>query len=327
MNIRHRRRLVLALLSCPIAWAHAQRSTPAAKPVRVALLRTQAVKSDRIFEDAMRDLGWVEGRDVVYDRAYADGDAKRLPELAAALVARKPALIHLRNNPELRAALAATRPNPIPIVFASVSDPVESGFVKSLRRPEGNVTGVTSLGWELSGKRMELVKQVMPNISRVGVLFSPGHLSAHREVELIARAAGPRVQVTTLTVNNPDDIDTAFAAAVAGRVEAVLATARPVFGLARKRIIELAATHRVAVVGPGPAFAEAGALMSYSSVFAEHLRRSAHMVDKILRGAQPTDIPVEQPTRFELVVNLKTAKALGITIPEKVLLRADRVIE
>lgn len=329
-----RRKLTIAaaawsVLAC-LDIAQAQPVAHSGKAVRVALLRTPAAKqsaSDRIFEDATRELGWVEGRDIIYDRAYADGDDKRLPALAAALAARKPDLIHLRNNPELRAALAATRETRIPIVFAAVADPVESGFIKSLRRPEGNVTGVTSIGWQLSGKRMELLKEALPHLSRIGVLFSPGHLSAQSEIELIKRAAGPRVQATTLTVNSPKDIDAAFAAAVASRVEAVFATNRPVFGLARMRIMELASTHRVPVVGPGPAFAQSGALISYSSIFAEHLRRSAHMVDKILRGTKPADIPVEQPTKFALIVNLKTAKALGITIPQSVLLQASQVIE
>ena len=323
----HRREFLLVLLGMPVALARAQPVDPV-RPMRVALIRTpdakQARSNESIFVDTLRDLGWIEGRNIVFDRAYANGDETRLPALAAAAVARKPDVIYVQNNPELRAVLASTRA--IPVVFSSVSLPVENGFVKSLRRPGGSVTGVASMGYELGGRRMQLLKRVLPHVKVVGVLHSPGHLSSRNERQLIEQAAGRNAQLTWLVANEVGDIDAALAAA-AGRVEALLVTTIPIFIRERGRILTFAAGHRLPVIGPAALFAEEGALVSYSVMAGEQVRRAAYLADKILRGASPGAIPVEQPTKFELVVNLKVAKALGVAIPHAVLVQASRVIE
>jgi putative ABC transport system substrate-binding protein len=272
----------------------------------------------------MRELGWVEGRNVTYDRVYAEGDETRLPELGGQLVARKADLLYVTTNPEALAVQGKTRT--IPIVFSAVAGPVEIGLVKSLARPGGNATGVANIGWELGGKRMQLLKQVLPNLRRVGVLVVPNTPSAMNEPQLIGQAAGTGVEVMAAYVKD-GELGTAFASLAQRQVEAVLMTHSVIFMRQRKRVLELASKLRIPVIGHRSEIAEAGALLSYSSILLEQVRASARIADKILKGARPADIPVERPVKFELVVNLKTANALGITVPQSVLLQADRVIE
>jgi putative tryptophan/tyrosine transport system substrate-binding protein len=323
--MNHRRELLLALLGTPVGLARAQAVKPGARLMRAGILRTTGPdRSLLLFVETMRELGWAESRDIVYDGVHAEGDETRLPALAAALVARKPDVIFVQNNAGLRAVLASTRT--IPIVFASVSLPVENGFIKSLRQPGGNVTGVASIGNELGGRRMQLLRRVMPDARRVAVLYSPLHPSSRNERMLIEQAAGTGVHLTWLIVNEAEDLQAGLAKA-AGRIEALLITQIPLFSRERKRILGFAAAHRIPVIAATEGFVEDGALLAYTTSFAEHTRRSAHLVDKILRGANPADIPVEQPTTFELTLNLKTAKALGITIPHAVRVQASRVIE
>jgi len=307
--------------------ASAQSSKPN-RPVRIGILATGMSTGKRIgterYGDPMRDLGWSEGRNVVYDRVYAENDERRLPALAAALVARNPDLVFANTNAEVRALLAATRS--IPIVFSSAVEPVEQGFVLSLARPGGNVTGVASLGPEYGGKRMQLLREALPKLTRVGVLIgrSPG-----REFKLIEEAAGAGITVVPAMIAESRDIDAAFSLLARNRVEALLLTQVAIYGMrsVREPILAFAAKQRIPVVGQRPEIVHEGGLMSYSSNLQEQVRRATQLADKVLKGAKPADIPVEQPTHFELLLNLKAAKALGITIPQSVLVQATRVIE
>lgn len=228
-----------------------------------------------------------------------------------------------------QAAFASTRT--IPIVFAAGANVVERGLVKTLARPGGNVTGVQNISWELGGKRLQLLKQALPKNARVGVLVypNPDPLSATaREFAMIEKAAATLgVTVIPAMAKGVGEFDAAIASLVKNRVEALLTTIAPLFQAERKRILELAASRRLPVVGVRSEFADDGALMSYSALLSDQIRRATQMVDKILKGAKPADIPVEQPVRFALVVNAKTAKTLGITIPGEILLQASRVIE
>ena len=328
-----RRAVLVALLASPTLWVRAQTASPA-KLVRVGMLSTGTTgvspgtnrgPAPAQFIDAMRDLGWIEGRNVVYNRLVAEGDATRLPELADALVRWQPALIVTSTNGETLAAMNATRT--IPIVFISPNEPVEAGIIKSFARPGGNATGVAAIGPETGAKRMQLLKEALPKVRRVGLLISP---STKRELQLVEQAAGQGVTVIPAVVHpstGPEDIDAAFALFKEHRAEAVITAQVAVLVNQRKRIVDLANKQRIPVVGHRAEHVEVGALMSYNSSLLDQRRRAAQIADKVLKGAKPADIPVEQPTKFELVVNLKTAKALGITIAQSILLQADRVIE
>jgi len=327
-----RKLLIVAGASAVLGWIegmHAQAAKSAGKPARVGLLFTDDAKSEqarnKVFVETMRELGWIEGGNIVYDRANADGDYARLPALAAKLVGSKPDLIYVSATQEVRAALAATRA--IPIIFSATNDPVRSGLVKSLARPGGNVTGIANIGPELGPKRLQLIREAMPGISRVGLLISPVIAPLQVERKLIDEAAGRHIKVISAIVNEAGDMGAGFRLFVESQVEAVLTTHIGLYFRLRKKLIDVATGHRLPVVGHRSPFADSGALMTYRSNLGEQIRRSAHLVDKVLRGTKPSDIAVEQPTKFELAINLKTAKALGITIPEKLLLRADRVIE
>jgi putative tryptophan/tyrosine transport system substrate-binding protein len=258
----------------------------------------------------------------------AEGKLERLHALADELVALKVDVIVVGGQPHALAAKQAT--GTIPIVFVAVGDPVESGLVASLARPGGNVTGVSSVGLDLVGKRLEQLKQAVPGVSRVAVLHNPGErtekdrLTEAREAEVAARAMGVRLQF--VEARRPSDFDRAFSE-IRARADALTVLGTSTFYNARGRLVDLAAKHRLPTMYVAREYVEAGGLMSYGADTADWFRRAATYVDKILKGAKPADLRVEQPTKFELVINLKTAKALGLTIPQTLLLRADQIIE
>ena len=275
--------------------------------------------------EALRDLGWVEGRTVIYDHVQYDNDLTRLPSVAAALVAKKPDLIYVNNNPEAETVLAATRA--IPVVAAAFVDPVENGIIKSLARPGGNVTGIASLGVDTAAKRMEITKDLMPQLRRAGFLMTSSAGSA-AQLKVIEPTAGPSVKVISATANDAAELDAAFSVLNENRIEALLLaqvgwTQQP---KVRKRIVDFALKTRIALIAHRSALTDDGALLSYNSSLEDQRRRAAHLADKILKGTKPADIPVEQPITFELVLNMKTAKALGITIPPAVMVQVTRVI-
>jgi ABC-type uncharacterized transport system substrate-binding protein len=281
------------------------------------------------FLQGLRDLGYAEGRNVAIEYRDAQGKYDRFPALAADLVALNVDVIVVTNTPAALAAKQATRA--IPIVLGWVVDPVSSGLVTNLARPGGNVTGLSTLARDIFGKRLELLKQAVPGVARLAILWHPGDYGERTEREMhshedtAARALGVRFQV--LTARGPEDFDRAFSDMVRARADAFAVQSTNVFFIQRRRLVDLAAKNRLPAMYPTREFVDAGGLMSYAANTAELLRRAAAYVDKILKGAKPADLPVEQPTKFELVINLKTAKALGLTIPQSVLLRADEVIE
>jgi putative ABC transport system substrate-binding protein len=268
----------------------------------------------------------VDGKNIVVEWRYAEGKLDRLPVLAAELVHLKVEVIVTPGATVTRAAKGATAT--IPIVMAQDPDPVGSGFVASLARPGGNITGLSSLRADLSGKRLELLKEILPNLSRAAVLGSsinPANVQFLKETEVAAQTFG--VQLQYLDILDPKDIETAFRAASKGRADAILVLGGRVFYSYRTQIADLAVKSRLPAIYDVPEFVAAGGLMSYGANAADLFRRAATYVDKILKGAKPADLPVEQPTKFELIINLKTAKQIGLTIPPNVLARADRVIK
>ncbi len=277
------------------------------------------------FFEQMRALGWIEGQTVVYDRVYADDQQQDLARLAGELVTRKPELIYA---PRVVAALAAKRATgTIPIVFATGTDPVGNGLVASLARPGGNATGVLNNIESLVPKRLELLHEILPRAKHVGMLRDPTEpqsIDSLRRTGLAAMALG--LTVVWADMSGPSELDAAMAKLSGEGVDVIYAGTTIAFYL-RARIVELASRKRVPVFVNRASGLEAGALFAYGPLLADQVRRSAQMVDKVLKGAKPADIPVEQPTKFELAINLKAAKALGITIPRAVLLRADEVIQ
>jgi len=278
------------------------------------------------FRQGLRELGYVEGKNIVIEYRYAEGKPDRVRELAAELVRLKVDVIVTAGALTTRAAKEATVT--ISIVMAQDADPVGSGFVAGLARPGGNITGLSSLAPEISGKRLELLKEIVPKLSRVAVFgtsASPGNAQSLKETELVAGALG--VQLQYLDVLGPKDIDIAFRAAGKGRAEGVLVLGGSVLNSHRTQVADLAAKSRLPAVYGQLEFMDAGGLMFYGASIPEMFRRAATYVDKILKGTKPADLPVEQPTKFELMINLKTAKQIGLTIPPNVLARADKVIK
>ncbi len=278
------------------------------------------------FRQGLRDVGYVEGKNIVIEYRYADRKVDRLPTLAAALVRLKVDVIVTSATIETLAAKKAT--NTIPIVMINVGDPVGSGFVASLARPGSNITGLSTVSPELSGKRLELLKEITPNLSRVAVLGNstiPGNADTLKEVELAAQAL--KVKLQYLDVLSVNDIETSFRAAGKERADAVLVLSNFVLTSQQRQIIDLAVKSRLPASYARPEFVESGGLMTYGVNLNDLARRAAIYVDKILKGAKPADLPVEQPVKFEFVINLKAAKQIGLTIPPNVLARADRVIK
>jgi ABC-type uncharacterized transport system substrate-binding protein len=273
----------------------------------------------------LRDLGYIEGRNVAIEFRWADGEYQRLPELAAELVRLKVDVIVTHAAPGTRAAMQATAT--IPIVMAVVGDAVASGFIASLARPGGNLTGSTYFNPELCAKRLEMVKDAFPRARRVGFLFNPDNVASALLLQAIAVAAkSVKVELQTFGVRASSGFEAAFAAMTRGRVDAAVLHEDPVHIANAKAIADFALNDRLPTIGFEDV-AQAGGLMAYGVNLSELYRRAAAFVDKILKGTKPGDLPVEQATRFETVINMRTAKALGVTIPQSILLRADRVIE
>jgi putative ABC transport system substrate-binding protein len=308
--------------------AHAQQI---AKVPRVGWLSPGSRTSDEnflaFFHDGLHELGWVVGQNIAIEPRWAEGRFEQLPDLAAELVQLKVDVIVANVTQASLAAKHAT--STIPIVMVGVGDPLGSGLVDNLARPGGNVTGPSSMLAEASVKQLALLKETVPNASPVAVLRNPANpvwqASALRETQAAARAMGLRLQL--LEARGPDELEGAFAAMTRERAGALFVPADIIFVRHAQRMAELAARHRLPAMFGFREHVEAGGLMSYAANFAVMFRRAATFADKILKGAKPADLPVEQPTKFELVINLKTAKALGLTIPQSVLLRADEVIQ
>jgi putative ABC transport system substrate-binding protein len=278
------------------------------------------------FRQGLRELGYVEGKNIVIEYRWAEGKIARLPDLATELV-------RLQLEVIVTAGPSSTRPvkettSTIPIVMAFDNDPVGSGFVTSLARPGGNITGLSTLAPEISGKQLELLKEIVPRLSRVAVLgnsTNPGNAQSLKETEL---ASGPLgVQLQSLEIRGPKDIETAFQAATKGRAEAVLVLQNPILTSQRKQLVDLMVKGRFPAIYDRGEFVEEGGLMTYAVSSTDLFRRAATYVDKILKGRKPADLPVEQPKKFEFIVNLKAAKQIGLTIPPSVLAQADKVIK
>jgi putative ABC transport system substrate-binding protein len=295
---------------------------------RIGFLSLQSglTSTTEAFHQGLRELGYVEGRNLIIEYRWAATKEERLPELAAELVRLKVEVIVTAAAPTIEAARRAT--STIPIVMAAVADPVGSGLVASLARPGGNVTGLTALSTELAGKRLQLVRELVPKATRVAVLAYHG-TSATRLFLAEMRAAAQQlgVQLVVQEVNEAGDLPGAFTAMQRERAQALIVQVTPFSADNAKRIVELAAQHRLPAMYDVRSFVEAGGLVSYGPSLPEMFRRAAFYVDRILKGAKPADLPIEQPTRFELVINMKAAKALGLAIPQSLLLRADQVIQ
>jgi putative ABC transport system substrate-binding protein len=321
---------LLALLAAGVAPVTV-RAQQAGKVYRVGYLSTPTRESVERGLDAflrkLRELGWIEGQNLVIEYRWAEGNVERLPELAAELVRRK---VDVIVAPAGSAALAAKNAtSSIPIVMIFPSDPVEMGLVASLRRPGGNITGTTfTPGPEIFGRQLQILKETIPRASRVAILSNPADPSFAlqvREVEAAARTL--RIRLQHVEARGPEEFDSAFAAMARERADALLVNGTSTFLAHRVRLAELAVKNRLPTMSSFRESVEAGGLMAYAVNMADFVGRAAVYVDKILKGAKPADLPVEQPTKFELTINLKTAKAIGLTIPQSLLARADEVIQ
>jgi len=326
------RKLIAHLLAVLLVFllAHAASAQQPKKVPRVGYLSTgsrssvAASSSVKAFLQGLHELGYIEGKNIAIEYRYAEGQPGRYLELAAELVRLKVDVIFTTSDPAVRAAKKASKT--IPIVFAGVSDPVAAGLVDSLARPGGNATGLSLLSRELDGKRLELFKEAFPKATRVAFLRPlRGSDTPFREAEAVARTLG--LQLQSLGVKGPEDFKKAFEAAKSGGAQGLTVQPGPFSYLHRAMIADLAAKNRLPAIYPDARYAEAGGLMSYGPNSDDLWRRAAIFVDKILKGAKPADLPVEQPTKFELVINLKTAKQIGLTVPPNVLARADKVIK
>ena len=302
----------------------------AAKVPRIGFLgnSTAALEANLVgpFREGLRDLGYVEGQNILIEYRWAEGKNERFPALIAELIVLKVDVIVTAGTPAALAVKKAT--TSIPLVMAAVGDPIGVGLVASLARPGGNVTGLSAIAPELEGKRLELLREVVPKLSHIAVLWNPDNpLLAGSLKETRAAAQVLRIKVQLLGVRTAEDFPAAFAAILKERPGALLVLADRIFLHNRARIVDFEAKRRLPGVYPYRELVEAGGLMSFGPSYAGMHRRAAYYVDKILKGAKPADLPVEQPTKFELVINLKTAKALGLTIPPSLLGRADEVIQ
>jgi putative ABC transport system substrate-binding protein len=308
---------------CPAAVAQQAKKVP-----RIGYLGTGSRSSADVeaFQHGLRDLGYIEGQNITIEYRSSEGMAERLPNLAAELVQLKVDVIVVSGSPSSQAAKNATKT--IPIVMTNVADPVQLGLVASLAHPRGNITGLSNVGSDLGGKQLELLKEGFPKVSRVAALWdsaNTGNALWLGEMKVAAKAL--RITLQPVDVHRPDDFERAFSAIEKEHASALSALRNNVNNNYRARIVDFAAKSRLPAMYPDREFVELGGLMSYGPNFPDLFRRAATYVDKILKGAKPADLPVEQPTKFELVVNLKTAKQIGVTMPLSVLYRADKVIK
>jgi putative tryptophan/tyrosine transport system substrate-binding protein len=323
-----RRTFALALGSLFLTTFHLAQAQQPRKMARIGYLNpgdpVSRVYRTEAFRQGLKELGYIEGRNIIIEYRFAEARPERLPELARELVGLKVDIIFAGGGPATKAAKNATQM--IPIVTSS-QDPVGQGFVASLPRPGGNITGLTNLTSELVGKRLELLKEAIPKISRVAVLWTPDHPAATtwRRTKVAAQSLGVQLQAAELRVR--DDVEPAFAAIKRERAEALFMIRSPIVNDLTKRIVSLAAESGLAAIYDDKRFPQLGGLMSYGTDLADLDRRAAIYIDRILRGAKPADLPIERPTKFELVINLKTAKALGLKIPAHLLMEADEVID
>jgi putative ABC transport system substrate-binding protein len=316
----------LGLLTVPLA---VEAQPAGAQAPRIGYLALNPGANPHLREAFLRGaLGYVEGRNVVIENRDAEGKLERLPALATELVALKvDVIVTGGGTPTALAAKQATKT--LPIVFTSATDPVTDELVASLARPGGNLTGLSNLAPELVGKCLEQIKETVPRVTLVAVLWQPGSVGGHTDMlkaaELATRPLGVRLQI--VEARGPADFDRAFSDMTRARAGALAVLGSGILNSERRRLVDLAARHRLPTVYTSRDFVDAGGLMSYGPSLADSFRRAAAYVDKILKGTKPGDLPVEQPTKFELMINLRTAKALGLTIPPSLLLRADQVIE
>ena len=315
-----------SILATPFA-SHAQRTAP---PPRVAVVLSSGSSLSAVrlaaFQEGLKELGYADGRNVVIESHSWFGAARPLADLAAELVRLNPAVIVAEGNMAMFALKHAT--TTIPIVMAVVGDPVGSGFVAKLARPGANITGLSNTAEQLSGKRLELLKELVPSLTRVAVLrnpTNPTHANLLRETEAEAPSLG--MALVPFDFTGEGDLDGAFAAMARDRAQAVLVLPQPIGLVLRRQLVELAARHRLPAMFPWPEAVEVGGLVSYGPSPTLLWHRTGSYVDRILKGARPTDLPIEQPTRFDLVLNLKTARALGLTVPRSLLLRVTQTIE
>jgi putative tryptophan/tyrosine transport system substrate-binding protein len=322
-----RRRAFIALLSGATAWPLAARGQQRGRIFKIGFIATGGVPLYmNAFHGELQALGWIEGKNVIYEARYAENRLDRLPELVAELLRLNVDIIVAGGTPAPLAAKRATAT--VPIVMTGAADPLGSGLVASLARPGGNVTVLSLMSADLIGKRLELLKEVVPGLSSVAVLWNADHPFAALVFRDTERAAqGLRIEVQSLEVRSPDDIDSALITAIRQNASALIAIEDPLTTDYRHQIADFAAKNRLASIYGLRMFVDAGGLLSYGADLAELYRRAAGYVDKILKGAKPSALPVEQPTKFELVVNLKTAKALGLNVPAGLLARSDEVIE
>jgi len=311
-------------------WEVSAEAQQPAKVPRIGYLSGSGLSqlADRIeaFRQGLRELGYVEGKNIVIEWRSAEGKFDRLPELAAELVRLKLDVIVSPGPSATRPLKEAT--STIPIVMAQDTDPVGSGFIASLARPGGNITGLATLAPEIGGKQLGLLKEISPKISRVAILGNstvPGDAQALRETVLAAGSL--EVYLRYLDILDPKDVENAFQTATKGRADALLVLGNPILNNQRRQVVELAVKHRLPAAYTRPEFIQDGGLMYYGTNYKDLYRRAAIYVDKIVKGAKPADLPVEQPTKFEFIINLKAAKQIGLTIPPNVLGRADRVIK
>jgi putative ABC transport system substrate-binding protein len=318
--------LVTTTVLMTVANVEAQQS---AKIHRIGILELASPAASasqlKAFQQGLRELGYLEGKNIILEYRYADGKLDRLPELAAELVGSKVDAIVTRSTGSIRAAMNASKT--IPIIFASAGAPVEDGLVASLARPGGNVTGLTQLSAELDGKKLEILKQAAPKVTRVGLLWTVGSARASersREADPAAKALGMRLH--SLELKDSDDFGNIFDAAKQAGVQALSLAPSPLLFTHRAVIFDFVAKNRLPAMYSTKDFVEAGGLMSYGQDIIDNWRRAATFVDKILKGAKPADLPVEQAMKFEFIVNQKAAKQIGLTIPPNVLARADKII-
>ncbi len=313
--------LTLGTLAAPLA---AEPQQPAKIP-RIGILSSSSAGSPEAFGQGLRDLGYVEGQNIVIERRHAKS-YEELPRLAAELVRLKVDVIFAPGSPAAQVARDSVQT--VPVVFVTFADPVQTGLVASLARPGRNLTGLTMISAELTGKRLQLLREALPKVSHVAVLVNPANASSREqlaETQSAARSLGMRLEAHEVRV--PQELEAAFAAMRRAHADALFILPDTMFASERRRIAGLAEKNRLPAMFHVRPYVDAGGLMAYGPSFADANRRAATYVDKILKGAKPGDLPVEQPTKVELVINLKTAKALGITIPQSLLLRADQVIE